>query len=130
MESKIDHFNDVAEPLFKILIDKYNYILDEIKIFHFKGSKWSTKLIYLNPEFNLKIEVEQAPFYTDYGFSFFIYNLSKDEYNILYNVPHEKQDGEDAFLHKAYEDLFSSQEMLDLISGKHWHKLNRIAFQI
>lgn len=71
----------------------------------------------------------QEPYYTDYGFSFFIYKLGTVEYNILCNVPHEKQDIEDHFLNKAYDELFSTSETVDLISGKIWKELKYIPFQ-
>jgi len=127
---KIDNFNEKAEVLFRPLVKKYGYLLREIKINELNGQKWSTHHIYINSEKNLKIVIKQEPYYTDYGFSFFIYKTGTEEYNILYNVPHEKQDKEDKFLLKDYEDLFSTQEIVDLISGKTWKELKLIPFQV
>jgi len=127
--NKIDNFNDRAKDLFKILVDNYGYVLDEVKINELNGMKWSIHLVYTNRKSNLKIVIKQEPCYTDYGFSFFIHNMETKEYNILYNVPHEEQDEEDSFLLKAYDDLFSTEETFDLITGKIWKKLNRIPFK-
>lgn len=118
--NKIDNFNEKAETLFRPLLEKYGYALKEIKINELNGQKWSTHHVYINNKANLKIVLKQEPYYTDYGFSFFIYKLGTDKYNILYNVPHEKQDKEDKFLNKACDDLFSRTDLVDLISGKSW----------
>jgi hypothetical protein len=127
--NKIDNFNEKAEILFRPLLEKYGYILKEKKINEINGQKWSTHHIYINNKAKLKIEIKQEPYYTDYGFSFFIHKLGTDKYNILYNVPHEKQDKEDKFLEKACDDLFASPEIIDIISGKSWKELRHIPFQ-
>lgn len=126
---KIDNFNEKATTVFRPTLEKYGYLLEEIKINYINGYKWSTHHIYINKQTNLKIIIKQEPFYTDYGFSFFIYDLGSRQYNILYNVPHEKQDNGDDFLHMAYEELFSTHETMDLISGISWMKLEHIPFQ-
>lgn len=128
--NKIDNFNQIAKALFRPLMNKYGYELKEIKINELNGSKWSTHHVYINNKKNLRVEIKQEPYYTDYGFSFFIYKIGTNEYNILYNVPHEKQDIEDRFIKKAYEDLTSNQEMIDLISGETWKELKHIPFQV
>jgi hypothetical protein len=127
--NKIDNFNEKAEMLFRPLLEKYGYILVEKKINEINGQKWSTHHIYINRKAGLKIVIKQEPYYTDYGFSFFIHKLGTDKYNILYNVPHEKQDKEDEFLKKACDDLFSRTDLIDLISGKSWKELKSIPFQ-
>jgi hypothetical protein len=71
----------------------------------------------------------KKPYYTDYRFSVFIYQLGTTHYNILYNVPHEVQDSQFDFLARAFEDLFSTPETLDLISGKSWKQLGYIPFR-
>ena len=126
---KIDNFNEKATTVFQPTLEKYGYHLEELKINYVNGHKWSTHHIYINKQANLKIIIKQEPFYTDYGFSFFIYDLSTGQYNILYNVPHEKQDEGDTFLNTAYDELFSSQETMDLISGSSWKELGHIPFQ-
>ncbi|SRR5260221_3340819 len=127
--NKIDNFNLKAEILFRLVLEKYGYILEEKKVNEINGQKWSTHHIYTNNKAKLKIVIKQEPYYTDYGFSFFIHKLGTDKYNILYNVPHEKQDKEDKFLNKAYDDLFTNQELIDIISGKTWKELRHIPFQ-
>ena len=127
--NKIDSFNKRAERLFQTLVDKYGYVLSEVNIQERNGQKWSTHLIYTNAEKNLKIEIRQAPYYTDYGFSFFIYKMGTNEYNILYHVPHENQDSDNQFLINAHKDLFSTDETIDLMSGKSWRELKHIPFQ-
>ena len=129
-EHKIDFFERKAKPLFKNLIDDFGYILTETNIYEINGEKWSIHLIYLNNNLNLKIEIQQAPYYSDYGFTFSIYKMGTDEYNILYNVPHEKQDIEGNFLLKAHEELFSNLECLNLIKGTYWIELKHIVFEI
>jgi len=127
--NKINNFNEKAEILFRPLLEKYGYFLDEKKINEINGKKWSTHHIYLNNKAKLKIVIKQEPYYTDYGFSFFIHKLGTDKYNILYNVPHEKQDKDDQFLSKACDELFSRIDLIDLISGKSWKELKSIPFQ-
>ncbi|UOK41609.1 MULTISPECIES: hypothetical protein [Flavobacterium] len=124
-ENKIDNFNVKGKELFQILIDKYDYTLEEIKVSEINSQKWATQHIYVNNSKNLKIVIKQEPYYTDYGFSFFIYKIGSDKYNI----PHEKQDKEDTFLKLAYEKLFSTKETVDLISGENWKELKRIPLQ-
>ena len=128
-ESKIGDFDVKASALFRPALEKCGYVLDEIKVNEINGHPWSTHHIYVNTPMNLKVIIKQEPYYTDYGFSFFIFKLGTDQYNILYNVPHEKQDSEGAFLDKAYHDLFSTPEMVDLISGKVWKELRHIPFR-
>ena len=126
---KIDNFNEKATTVFRSTLEKCGYRLEEIKVNYINGHKWSTHHIYIKKQPNLKIIIKQEPFYTDYGFSFFIYDLVSGQYNILYNVPHEKQDNGENFLYMAYEELFSTQETMDLISGISWENLGHIPFQ-
>ena len=128
--NKIEQFNTVGKELFHRLCDEFGYTLEEIKIFELKeGQPWSIKHIYVNIQKKLKIEIEQAPYYTDYGFSFTIYNLESDEYNIIYNVPHEKQDDEGKFLQYAAINIFGSERICNIIKGEVWEKLGYIYFQ-
>lgn len=125
---KIEQFKNIGVKLFNNLVSDYGYILNEVKVNQLHGKDWSVHLIYINDEKQLRIIIKQEPYYTDYGFSFFIYKIGTDEYNILYNVPHEKQDKEDNFIIKAHEDLFSNKETLGIISGQKWSELKRIPF--
>lgn len=127
-EDKIDQFNTIAKDVFNSLTTKYGYILTEIKTNEVKGMKWSAHHIYINKTKSLKIEIRQEPYYSDYGFSFFIYKIGTKQYNILYNIPHEKQDKELKFLQKAYADLFSNKETLNIISGEKWTELKYMPF--
>jgi hypothetical protein len=125
---KIDNFNEKATAIFRPILEKHGYLLEEIKINYINGHKWSTHHIYINKQTNLKIIIKQEPYYSDYGFSFFIFDLRSGQANILYNVPHEKQDSEDNFLLPACEALFSTQETIDLICGTSWKQLGYIPF--
>ncbi len=128
MADKLENFKKVAPIIFKDLVDKYGYTLDEVKTNQLNNQDWSVHLIYTNKDKGLKIIIKQEPFYTDYGFSFFIYKLGTEEYNILCNVEHHRQDTEDKFLAKAYIDLFTTKETLDIITGNEWQELKRIPF--
>ena len=129
MESKIDNFKNTAPKIFQTLIDNYDYILEDIKINRLNDMDWSVNLTYINQNKGLKIVIKQEPYYTDYGFSFEIHKLGTDEYNILCNVEHDKQDSKNMYLLKAYRDLFSTQEILDIISGKYWKEFDHILFK-
>ena len=126
---KIDNFNVKAELLFRPFLGKFGYVLEEKKVNEINGKKWSTHHIYISSSANRRIVIKQEPYYTDYGFSFFIYKLGTDNFNILYNVPHEKQDKDDNYLSKACDDLVSRIDLIELISGKLWKVLNYIPFQ-
>jgi hypothetical protein len=127
--NKIEQFNTEAPHLFKRLCDDLGYVLEEIKISEINEKPWSSTHIYINTSKKLKIEIKQEPYYTDYGFSFFLRNLENNEYNILFNIPHEKQDEEGKFMAVAAECIFSSPEVLDLIQGNIWKELRYIPFQ-
>ncbi len=127
--NKIDYFNKMSPKIFKILVDNYGYELNDIKTIERNGMKWSAHHTYLNDRKDLKIIIKQEPYYTDYGFSFFIYKIGTNENNILYNIPHEEQDEKDDFLRKAYNDLFTTEETLNIITGKNWKELKRIPFK-
>jgi len=130
MEStKIDSFNKIAEITFHPLLEEYGYLLKEILTKEVKGFKCSSTHIYINTRSGLKVELIQAPFYTDYGFTFFLYKLGTDKYNILYNVPHEKQDNEGHFIKRACAELFNNPDIISLLSGKSWKNLKSIPFQ-
>lgn len=130
MPYKLENFKKLAPVLFKDLVEKYGYTLDEVKISQIDNRDWSVHIMYTNREKDLRIVIKQEPYYTDYGFSFFIYKIGMKEYNILYNVGYEKQDSEDNFLLKPYDDLFNTKETLDIITGDEWRELKRIPFKI
>lgn len=78
---------------------------------------------------DLKIKISQEPYYTDYGFSVFIYNLKNEEYNIICNVPHEKQDDGITFLLKVHHEMFSNAEVIKMLNGENWEKFDRILIE-
>lgn len=128
MADKLENFKRLATGIFKDLVDKYGYTFDEMKTNQLDNKDWSVHLIYSNQDKNLKIIIKQEPYYTDYGFSFFIFKLGTEEYNILCHVEHHKQDAEGKFLLKAYTDLFTTRETLDIIAGNGWKELKSIPF--
>jgi len=128
--NKIVQFRSIAPDLFDNLRSDHGYNLIETKVNQRNdGMDWSIQLIYVNDDKQLKIVIKQEPYYTDYGFSFFIYKIGTDEYNILYNVAHERQDDKGEFLFKAHQDLFLNKETLNIISGKKWTELKRIPYK-
>ena len=124
--NRIEHFRTYARNLFSVLEDKYQYKFEEEKVFRYADIDWSVQLLYINELKNLKIEIEQAPYYTDYGLTFSVQNLENKEEVIIYNLPHERQDLENKFLEVAYELIFSDEDSIDLISGKEWRSYNKI----
>jgi hypothetical protein len=123
-----DDFIQKANTLFRPALEKYGYLLEDVKVNIINGIRWSAHITYINTAADLKIILKQEPYYTDYGFSFFIFKPGMKQYNILYNVPHDKQDKENDFLTEVYEDLFTTPETGDLITGKTWRKLGSIPF--
>lgn len=85
--------------------------------------------IYENALINRKIEVSNATYSVDYGFSVLIYHTANNEYNIVYNLPHEKQDRDGDFVLKASQELFDTEEVVQLISGASWQTFEKIYFQ-
>ena len=128
--NRIEYFRTHARHLLSILESEFNYTFEEEKIFRHADIDWSIKLIYFNKRKNLKIVIEQAPYYTDYGFTFSIQNVISNENVMIYNIPHERQDSENKFLKNACNLIFSNQEAVDLISGKKWQTYNRILIQL
>ena len=121
-------FIQKADTIFRKKFEGYGYSREEVKINEIGGRIWSVHLIYVNALADLRIVIKQEPYYTDYGFSIFINKLGANQYNILYNVPHEKQDKENGYLAIGCEEIFSTTEIIDLISGKSWKILGYIPF--
>lgn len=124
VKNKIDLFIEKAPIIFKRLIENYGYLLQDTEIFQIKGEDWSTKLIYINSDKRRKIEIEQAPYYSDYGFTFFIYNLDNNEYLIACNIPNENQDNNSDFIKNACDIIFSNDSYEKVINGMFWIKQN------
>ncbi|WP_445714491.1 hypothetical protein [Flavobacterium sp.] len=124
VKNKIDLFIEKAPIIFKRLIENYGYLLQDTEIFQINGEDWSTKLIYINSDKRRKIEIEQAPYYSDYGFTFFIYNLDNNEYLIACNIPNENQDNNSDFIKNACDIIFSNDSYEKVINGMFWIKQN------
>jgi hypothetical protein len=118
------YFDRHAQEIFDFLITDFGYV--------YTGERYhptAVTFIYQNDVKRLKIEITNAPTYTDYGFSFFIFDLNTGQHNILHNISAQWQDDQGRYLVKAKDDLFSSEKALDLISGKYWENLSYILFQ-
>jgi hypothetical protein len=126
---RIEFFKTHARSLFSVLESEYQYDFEEEKVFRHADIDWSIKLIYINEVKNLRIEIEQAPYYTDYGFTFSVQNIDSKEDVIIYNLAHERQDSENNFLENAFELIFSNKEAIELISGKEWQTYSKILIQ-
>lgn len=108
-------FEVKSKDFFNILIKKFDYSL--IKEEHIESF---VRHIYQNNLKNRVIEVTNAPYYTNYGFSIFIFNTSNDEYRLFYNLPWEKEDANCEFLKLAYEKIFEDEKILLIIKGEIW----------
>ena len=122
--AKPPHFLSVAQNLFQNLVSDYHYVVANTEL-----RVNIAPLVYHNPRLNKRIEIKNETFGVDYGFSIFVWNTSIGEYNIIYNVPHEKQDLNGHFLINAFKEIFSSRELVDLISTDRWVRFGRIYFQ-
>lgn len=113
-ETKLDNFDREAKLIFRFLVDKYGYKLLSVN----KNSN-SVYHYYLNEIENLKIEISNAPYYTDYGFSVFIYNQNNGDYFLIYNIPGEIQNSiNNDFLINVYETISMSKDFINVISDK------------
>ena len=127
--NKIDNFNNVTPLIFKNLITDFGFELKEIKTRFINSDKWSTHHQYLNIKLELEIKISQEPYYTDYGFSVFLYNLKNNEHNVLCNVPHEKHDEGIDFLLNAHREIFSNSEIIKMLNGENWEKFDCILIE-
>lgn len=127
-QDKITSFNEKTIELVSPLLEQLGYKLKEIKISEHRNMNWSTRLFFTNTEKGLEIQIREEPYYTDYGFSFWIYNIKNGLDNILYNIPHEKQGNDLTFYEQAINTLFSTPETLKLIKGEDWYEFNGLKF--
>ena len=111
-----------VERYFEELIIKYKYIVTDKH-----AEKYSARVVYINETIHRKIEISNQTNYTDYGFSIFLYNTQNNEFNIIVNVPFDKQDKECIFLKTASEFLLNNQQ--DLVAGNRWEKYKQISMQ-
>jgi hypothetical protein len=117
-------FDRIALQAFSSLITRCGYDLAQTE-----SAPFRVVHIYENASINRKIEVSNATYSVDYGFSVFIYNTAANEYNIVYNLPHEKQDRNGDFVLRASQELFNTEEVVQLISGTSWKRFGQIYFQ-
>lgn len=118
-ETKLENFDREAKFIFRFLVDKYGYKLLSVN----KNSN-SVYHYYLNEKENLKIEISNAPYYTDYGFSIFIYNQNIGDYFLIYNIPGELQNSNNNdFLKNVYQIISMSEDFINVINDKSkWNK--------
>lgn len=117
-------FDKIALQAFAPLITRYGYTLVQTE-----SAPFRVVHIYENALINRKMEVSNATYSVDYGFSVFIYNTATNEYNIIYNLPHEKQDSNGDFVTRASQELFETEEVVELIAGTSWKTFGKIYFQ-
>jgi hypothetical protein len=80
---------------------------------------------------NRKIRIANHTDYTDYGFEVFLFDttlaLEEPPYNILVNIPFEKQDTQCNFVARASK--YISENLTDMLSSDDWVQENRILYQ-
>jgi hypothetical protein len=119
-----EDFNKIARQVFSPLITRYGYTLVQTE-----SAPFRVVHIYENALIHRKIEVINATYSVDYGFSVLIYHTATNEYNIIYNLPHEKQDRNSDFVVRASQELFGTEEVVQLISGASWQTFGQIYLQ-
>ena len=75
------------------------------------------------------VEIMNETCHVDYGFSIFLWKSEEEQYNILYNVPWEKQDSDCLFLQRAHDKITREDALVDMLSGKTWTLLPNIYFK-
>lgn len=125
-KDKVAHFNKVAPQLFAPQLKELGYELTNIENYESSGILWSTKHYYENKNLNLTLKIEQAPYYTDYGFSIFLCNDSPNNLKLLCNVPHELQDNDDNYLVNMRDRFFAHAEIIALLKGEIWRPINHL----
>ncbi len=123
---KVANFNQVAPQLFGPRLKIFGYELDKIEDSEYNGFLWSTHHVYVNSKLNLTVDIQQAPYYTDYGFSVFLFDPKRQDSKLLCNVPHEVQDREDNFLISISDKFFSQPDVICLLKGETWKAINHI----
>src|SRR5687767_11772554 len=109
---KVAKFNRLAPPLFEPRLKEYGYELDNIESIDHNGFLSATHHYYRNKTLDLTVDVQQAPYYTDYGFSIFLFNRQQGDYKLLCNVPHELHDDDDKYLVAIFEKFFDNHDVI------------------
>lgn len=123
---KVANFNKIAPQLFGPQLKELGYELQDIKNSEHNGFFWSTHHIYENRNLNLTVDIQQAPYYTDYGFSIFLFHRERQDSKLLCNVPHELQDREDKFVKGMRDRFFSHPDVISLLKGETWKTINHL----
>jgi hypothetical protein len=121
---KVGNFNILAPQLFSTELNAIGYELRNIKDYENGGFLSSTHHIYVNEKLNLILDIQQAPYYTDYGFSIFLTSSERKEQKLLCNVPHELQESNDKFLVIMRDSFFSDPDIISLLKGEIWKTIN------
>lgn len=121
---KVKEFNFQAPWLFSRQLSQFGYFVYSFYAVPDSGFLTLSKHSYFNEQLKLNISIEQAPYYTDYGFSIFLTNAETRESILLCNVPHERQDPDLKFMSKICDEFFKSNEVLTLIKGEEWRNIN------
>lgn len=123
---RVSNFNKIAPELFGPRLKEYGYDLKEIKNTKHNVLLYSTHHFYKNDILNLTVDIQQAPYYTEYGFSIFLLSSTQQESKLLCNVPHEKQDNNDKFLSIVINKFFTNEDVISLLKGESWKTINHI----
>ena len=114
-----------CNKLYGTLLKKFGY-----ELLSSDKSELNVKITYVNNQTQRKVVISNACWPTDYGFSIFIYNLITDKYNIIVNVPWNKEDRDNLFILKSFEFIKSNEEIQNILSGKVWIDYSSILYKI
>lgn len=125
---KVAHFNSIAPGIFAQRLQEYGYELAAVENYEYSDILWSTHHIYVNNALNQTIDIQQAPYYTDYGFSIFVFNSTQTDPKLLCNVPHELQDTGDIFLAIISDKFFAHPDVKSILKGEIRKVINPIRY--
>lgn len=123
---KVSNFNKLAPELFGPRLKEYGYVFSKMENSEDNGFLYSTHHFYKNEILNLTVDIQQAPYYTEYGFSIFLLSSEKEDSLLLCNVPHELQDKEDNFLIRTSNKFFTNPDVITMLKGESWKIINHI----
>jgi hypothetical protein len=123
---KVAKFNRHAPHLFDQRLKEYGYELTKIESSEHNGFLWATHHYYENKTLGLTVDVQQAPYYTDYGFSIFLFDKQQAHPKLLCNVPHELHDDDDKYLVTICEKFFSNHDVISLLKGETLNHTNHV----
>ncbi|HUC79729.1 MAG TPA: hypothetical protein VMR70_02390 [Flavisolibacter sp.] len=123
---KVSNFDMVVPQLFSPRLKEFGYDFDNIEHFEYGGLLWSSHHFYANKKLELIVKIEQAPYYTDYGFSIFLISTARNDIKLLCNVPHELQEKEDRFLVHICDRFFADRGVISILKGESWGAINHV----